>query len=530
MVVLYTTLIATLNIAIGFALAVYLGHSLRWPTVRLPKLRRSPEEDFEDGFDAPLGEPTGSAPSLPSSAEASAPPEPVPETEASDRASEASPAAENYEESAATRSAEFDEVESPAAGFAPEATGEPEADQPVREVDSFEAAEESKPRSASEAEDETGDGARAREARNEADARDEKEVSEALEQCELESTERFGADAEPEPQAGARDDQSETPPAEQGEFSVPQFMQSLGQFRERLAGFHDRIQRSPSDAGEEEVPQQVKEFRAIGREYLLQTRSATAQLERQLRDRFDAGGLNEQIRTAIAGQTECIEDADHRLAEQDEAAPKSAVRRVLVEESDTLLQGNRQLQQTLTAASYITESQPDLQEGLSPQLIDPQTQMGNRSTFELALGGFLKEHSVAAREFAAAMVELDGCEEVNEQFGGEVLDETISTVARLLAKAADGGQLVARYSETRFVVFCPQAKAETAVSIVEHVRQVMRATTFEHGGEQFRVTVSGGAVAGREDDTVETLCARLEAALDESHVAGPNHNMPESEK
>ena len=86
---------------------------------------------------------------------------------------------------------------------------------------------------------------------------------------------------------------------------------------------------------------------------------------------------------------------------------------------------------------------------------DHLTGIADRATAIAALVDALE-----VRATAIVVLDLDRFKRVNNSFGHLVGDEVLRQIAKRIAEAADGGQLVARIDGDSFAVVCREPEAE----------------------------------------------------------------------
>jgi diguanylate cyclase (GGDEF)-like protein len=144
------------------------------------------------------------------------------------------------------------------------------------------------------------------------------------------------------------------------------------------------------------------------------------------------------------------------------------------------------------------------------------------------LSTFLPEAlQTAAREhqpLAIVFCDVDGLALINGTQGIPAGDYTLTELPKCLKAAVGRTGVIGRIGGQRFVVCMPQALLEEARSCAEQVRRRVEAHEFEYQGQPFRVTVSLGVAAFREEDhrTITELLAEAQANLERAKRQGRN--------
>jgi diguanylate cyclase (GGDEF)-like protein len=158
---------------------------------------------------------------------------------------------------------------------------------------------------------------------------------------------------------------------------------------------------------------------------------------------------------------------------------------------------------------------------------DPLTGLPNRRAILLR---FQEEASRAARhgqKFALAIFDLDHFKQVNDRHGHAVGDEVLKAAASAFAAAKRSEDILARIGGEEFlVVFSSQQSIEGALEACERLRDAMAAIEIRFGGDDVRLTVSGG-VALYPDDGADwdSLFRAADRRLYAAKDAGRNRSV-----
>jgi diguanylate cyclase (GGDEF)-like protein len=145
---------------------------------------------------------------------------------------------------------------------------------------------------------------------------------------------------------------------------------------------------------------------------------------------------------------------------------------------------------------------------------DGLTGLANRRTMENEI------HRLRRRRqpFALAMIDLDRFKELNDSLGHETGDRALRFFAHTLRDSVRAQDLVCRYGGEEFAVVFPGTTAAEAATILERVRNSLRA------GHQLAgmppVTASFGVVDAEDDEHLDEVFRRADAKLFEAKHAG----------
>jgi two-component system cell cycle response regulator len=155
---------------------------------------------------------------------------------------------------------------------------------------------------------------------------------------------------------------------------------------------------------------------------------------------------------------------------------------------------------------------------------DPLMNIGNRRSFELAIG---RASQVAAREgtnYGVLMIDVDHFKMVNDRYGHAMGDRVLSAVAASLVSAKGEHDELFRYGGEELVLISPGQTAAGLHALGERLREVVSALRVERrDGEPLQVTTSlGAAVAQGATPRWEALVELADQALYASKEAGRN--------
>jgi diguanylate cyclase (GGDEF)-like protein len=161
-------------------------------------------------------------------------------------------------------------------------------------------------------------------------------------------------------------------------------------------------------------------------------------------------------------------------------------------------------------------------------LSDPLTGAYNRRYLE----DRLRRETLRSHRYGSALsvllLDADGFKRINDQWGHEVGDEALKSVARLATTAIRAQDVLARYGGDEFVVIMSDTPPAGAGILAERLRRLLMDSAVAVAGkgetrEEIRLTVSIGVAAlRRQPDGPQELMARADAAMYRSKREGRN--------
>lgn len=122
-----------------------------------------------------------------------------------------------------------------------------------------------------------------------------------------------------------------------------------------------------------------------------------------------------------------------------------------------------------------------------------------------------------------AIIDIDHLGSINEEFGYNIGDVVLSTIANRLLAITRSSDLIARYGGDEFAVVLPNTDVSGAKTLGEKVRSDIEQLTFLGGKKGPKVTVSVGcANFNMEDLNPETILRDAKLALQKAKEGGEN--------
>ena len=144
--------------------------------------------------------------------------------------------------------------------------------------------------------------------------------------------------------------------------------------------------------------------------------------------------------------------------------------------------------------------------------------------------------NLAAQEFAVAkryrrplsliIFDLDHFKQVNDQWGHQVGDIILKSVAQIARDQLREADILARYGGEEFIILLPNSSAAEAMIVAERIRYNVAAFHYEMNGDFVKVTLSVGIAELRSDvGSLDQLVQFADQALYAAKAAGRNRVM-----
>ena len=155
-------------------------------------------------------------------------------------------------------------------------------------------------------------------------------------------------------------------------------------------------------------------------------------------------------------------------------------------------------------------------------IIDGLTGIPNKRHFQEFLEREVARALRHQRPLALVLFDIDHFKRVNDVHGHLAGDRVLCGVAALAAPEVRHEELVARWGGEEFAVVLPETDLAGATEFGERIRALVEKSAFEYDGESLNVTISVGATALHDGDSIETLLARADTVMYRAKHEGRN--------
>jgi diguanylate cyclase (GGDEF)-like protein/PAS domain S-box-containing protein len=168
------------------------------------------------------------------------------------------------------------------------------------------------------------------------------------------------------------------------------------------------------------------------------------------------------------------------------------------------------------------EAQRRMQDLEKMALLDPLTQLGNRRHSEMHVQSRLAEMRRYGWPFGILFMDVDGFKKINDVHGHDVGDRTLKMVAATMSNSLRSSDFLGRWGGDEFLAVMLNVREDQLLTIGNKLRALVEHSTINVGPAFQSVTVSVGATAADEDDTIDTLLKRADDLMYRSKASGGN--------
>ena len=163
-----------------------------------------------------------------------------------------------------------------------------------------------------------------------------------------------------------------------------------------------------------------------------------------------------------------------------------------------------------------------LEQSQAQALVDPLTNVLNRSAYNLKMVQLTHEFKRYNEEWALLMLDIDRFKKFNDDFGHKLGDKVLKSVAGTVSDSIRASDQIFRYGGEEFVVILGRINAKTATQLAEKICRQDEKDYFVDGDKKFQVTISMGGAIIRKDDTEMSLFERADKAMYRAKNNGRN--------
>lgn len=183
----------------------------------------------------------------------------------------------------------------------------------------------------------------------------------------------------------------------------------------------------------------------------------------------------------------------------------------------------RQLQKIVRISDHYQEMLREFNEALKvASTQDLLTGLPNR---RLMLDRLTTEAALAERRqvlFSVALIDADYFKRINDEFGHDVGDKALISIAGALTSTLRAYDVCARWGGEEFLVLLPETLLSNALEIAERLREAVASLQLPEPAKKGYFSVSIGVAEHREQATIEDTIKRADLALYEAKHRGRN--------
>lgn len=155
-------------------------------------------------------------------------------------------------------------------------------------------------------------------------------------------------------------------------------------------------------------------------------------------------------------------------------------------------------------------------------LQDPLTELPNREAYNERASAEVQRWQRYGRPLTIAVFDIDHFKRINDNYGHQAGDRVIKVIGRSIAKRLREVDFFCRYGGEEFVALMPETDSETALVVLEKVRDAIADAAFNYKDQPMSITLSIGITEFKTNDTLEIAFERADQGLYVAKSTGRN--------
>ncbi|NTW98264.1 MAG: diguanylate cyclase, partial [Oscillochloris sp.] len=158
----------------------------------------------------------------------------------------------------------------------------------------------------------------------------------------------------------------------------------------------------------------------------------------------------------------------------------------------------------------------------SQMLRDSLTGLFNHSVTEDLLAREISRARRNQSPLSMVLIDLDHFKQVNDRYGHAAGDRVLKSLSRMLQQRLRISDLIGRYGGEEFVVLMPDTEGQSALRVIDSIRERFAQVRHRSGTAEFSVTFSGGVASFQTAGDAATLSESTDIALYQAKHHGRN--------
>lgn len=155
-------------------------------------------------------------------------------------------------------------------------------------------------------------------------------------------------------------------------------------------------------------------------------------------------------------------------------------------------------------------------------LRDPLTELPNREAYNERALVEVQRWQRYGRPLTIAIFDIDHFKKINDTYGHQAGDRVIKVIGRSIATRLREVDFFCRYGGEEFVALMPETDSQTALVVLEKVREAISNAAFNYKDQPMSITLSVGVTEFKTNDKLDTAFDRADQALYTAKSSGRN--------
>ena len=166
--------------------------------------------------------------------------------------------------------------------------------------------------------------------------------------------------------------------------------------------------------------------------------------------------------------------------------------------------------------------QQKLVENREKLLYDSLTGVHSRLAYDEHIGQELARWKRYGSSFSYAILDIDHFKNINDKYGHSAGDKALKIIAKMMLEQIRKSDFIFRIGGEEFVLLLTNTEVSKAEVLVEKVRKAINNSAFHFNQQEVALSLSAGITETRDDDDVDSIYERADAALYQAKNSGRN--------
>ncbi len=172
--------------------------------------------------------------------------------------------------------------------------------------------------------------------------------------------------------------------------------------------------------------------------------------------------------------------------------------------------------------SEAEQNRSSLEKHRHKALHDPLTELPNREAYNERAVAEVQRWQRYQRPLTIAIFDIDYFKKINDNFGHQAGDRVIKVIGRSIAKRLREVDFFCRYGGEEFVAFMPETDADSALVVLEKLREAIAKAAFNYKNQPMSISISIGLTEFKAGDDLASAFERADKALYRAKANGRN--------
>ena len=328
--------------------------------------------------------------------------------------------------------------------------------------------------------------------------------------------------AEPAEAPSPKHDASlDTSPAQ---AAIDSFLAEIEEFEHKVTTADDQLRQESEQPGTQSIRECLQSLLDASQDYAEQRERSREGFDRICQDQPEFGMVRDDLEAAFQQQDDQIMSTRRAAEAFPYEHDTKAGCHVMLGETNKLIGANHHVRDVIGRAGIAVARGEDRLGNLTPlERIDELTGLETRTSLEGLLEAWYADPDAAP--MTLAVIDIDQFTVINQRYGHNVGDELLRALGGLLSHEVSDSARAFRLEGQRFAIAFLELELRRATNAIERIRQTIEQSTFRRQDTVLDVSVSCGVAQLLHGETQGCEMTRATATLMEAKRYGRNRTF-----